>query len=187
MKILRSIGILAAGVALLTAVPACSDDAEAPAATPTVAASTQVDAAALVDLGIEQGKSGDIDQAKATFEQVLAADSDNKFAWFNIGYIAQSRNQVEDAITHYDKALSIDPEFRPALYNKAIAVEASDVRSAIDLYRKILSLDKRASTAHVRLGMLLSEKGDKEGAKDAFSAAVDIDAKLVDVIPGEYR
>lgn|GEM_PF-2511502 len=187
MNIVRSIGVLACGAALLAGTSACTDAADDPQAQPTPAADTQVDPSNLVNLGIEQGKSGDIEKAKATFEQALATDSENKFAWFNIGYIAHSQNQIDDAITNYDKALAIDPDFKPAIYNKAIAIEPNHAGSAIDLYKKILALDKNASTAYVRLGILLADEGDTAGARNAFDAAVEVDPALVPVIPEEYR
>ncbi|MDG4763911.1 tetratricopeptide repeat protein [Solwaraspora sp. WMMD406] len=187
MKIVRSIGVLACGAALLAGAVACTDDSQSPQPRPTAAAGIETDSSALVNLGIEQGESGDLEKAKESFEQAVASDSGNKFAWFNIGYIAHSQDQIDDAIASYDKALAIDPEFKPAIYNKAIAIEASDAGSAIDLYKEILALDNRASTAYVRLGILLASEGDTAGARSAFGAAVEINPELVPAIPEEYR
>jgi Tfp pilus assembly protein PilF len=181
-------GTLACAAVFLAGAGACSDSPDDPnSSSATIDARTSTDAAELVNLGIQQGQSGKMDEAKATFERVLTLDATNKFAWFNLGYIAQSRNQVDDAIRNYDKALQADGSYKPALYNKAIVTEGKEPKAAIELYQKILAVDDKSATAHLRLGILLAKQGDQAGANREFQAAVDLDGTLVDAIPPEYR
>jgi Flp pilus assembly protein TadD len=154
---------------------------------PTPAVSSSADVKTLLNLGIQQAGAGQNDTARATFQQVLALDPQNKYAWFNLGYLAQQANAPTEAVTDYDKALATDPNYTPAMYNKAIVLEATDVPGAIALYRKILTINPKASTTHVRLGILLDRTGDKSGAQAEFSSAVALDPQLLSAVPAAYR
>ncbi|MFJ2085692.1 tetratricopeptide repeat protein [Micromonospora chokoriensis] len=183
-------GSLACGAVLLAGVTACS---EKPAEKPRNNAGNSdktnggTTPAELLKLGVEQGQAGNFDAAKATFEKVVAAEADNKFAWFNLGYIAQSRNQADEAVGNYDKALAADANYRPALYNKAIALETKAPTTSMEIYRKVVSIDDKSSTAYLRLGLLLSQSGDDAAARDAFKAAIRLDKDLTSAVPAKYR
>jgi tetratricopeptide (TPR) repeat protein len=192
MNMRQIFGSLACGAVLLTGVTACSDKpAEKPqtnnAGSTDKTNGAETTPADLLKLGLEQGQAGNFDAAKATFEKLLDAEADNKFAWFNLGYIAQSRNQADEAISNYDKALAADANYKPALYNKAIALEGKAPTTAIDIYRKVVSIDDKSSTAYLRLGMLLSQSGEDAAARDAFKAAIRLDKGLTSAVPAKYR
>ncbi|MBO4162223.1 MULTISPECIES: tetratricopeptide repeat protein [Micromonospora] len=195
MSTRQILGSLACGAVLLAGVPACSAK---PADKPQPSSSGGSDSAKdgsragttpadLLKLGVEQGQAGDYDAAKASFEKVVAAEADNKFAWFNLGFIAQSRNQADEAISNYDKALAADADYKPALYNKAIALEGKEPATSMEIYRKVVSIDTTSSTAYLRLGMLLSKSGDEAAARDAFKAAIRLDKELTSAVPAKYR
>ncbi|WP_084597979.1 tetratricopeptide repeat protein [Micromonospora chokoriensis] len=195
MSVRQIFGSLACGAVLLTGVAACS---EKPADKPQASSSGDSDKASgganteptpaeLLQLGVEQGQAGNFDAAKVTFEKLVAAESTNKFAWFNLGFIAQSRNEADEAISSYDKALAADANYKPALYNKAIALESKAPTTAIEIYRKVVSIDNKSSTAYLRLGMLLSQSGDDTAARDAFKAAIRLDKGLTSAVPAKYR
>ncbi|KAB1904604.1 tetratricopeptide repeat protein [Micromonospora sp. AMSO1212t] len=183
-------GALACGSVLLAGVGACSDD-KTPATKGsggTVApGAAQGDPKVLLQEGIEQGQAGKSDEAKATFEKVVALQGDNKFAWFNLGYLAQSRDATDEAVAAYDKALQIDGSYRPALYNKAILLEEAEPDEAVALYRKIVGADEGASTAYLRLGLMLVKQNDRTGARKAFASAIDADPKLASAVPEDFR
>lgn len=191
MNMRQIFGSLACGAVLLTGVSACSEEPDdKPQASSSDNSDKTSDGAApadLLNLGVEQGQAGKFDEAKVTFEEVLEAEANNKFAWFNLGFIAQSRNKVDEAITNYDKALEVDANYKPALYNKAIALESEDPATSMDIYRRIVSIDNKSSTAYLRLGILLSRSGDDEEARDAFNAAIRLDNELTSAVPAEYR
>ncbi|MEU7920231.1 tetratricopeptide repeat protein [Micromonospora zamorensis] len=192
MRMRQIFGSLACGAVLLTGVAACSDkSADKPRTNNSEKANggtnTGAAPADLLKLGVEQGQAGNTDAAKATFEKVLVTEADNKFAWFNLGFIAQSRNQPDEAIGNYDKALAADANYKPALYNKAIVLESKAPTTSIDIYRKLVSIDDKSSTAYLRLGMLLSQSGDEGAARDAFKAAIRLDKGLTSAVPAKYR
>jgi tetratricopeptide (TPR) repeat protein len=197
MSTRRILGSLACGAVLLTGVVACSEE---PAGKPQTSNSgnnvsekvndgtnTESTPAELLNLGVEQGQAGNFDAAKTTFEKVLAAEANNKYAWFNLGFIAQSHNQADEAINNYDKALEADAEYKPALYNKAIALESKAPKTSMEIYRKVVSIDNKSSTAYLRLGILLSQSGGDTEARDAFKAAIRLDKGLASAVPAKYR
>jgi tetratricopeptide (TPR) repeat protein len=141
----------------------------------------------LLKQGVRQALAGDYDSARVSFRRLLAIQPANKYAWFNLGYLAQLRNQSAEATSDYDKSLATDPTYTPAMYNKAIVLEKSNVDAAIVLYRKILTLDSKASATHVRLGLLLDRSGDTAGARREFDAGLAIDPTLRDAVPSGYR
>ncbi|MGC4894992.1 tetratricopeptide repeat protein [Micromonospora sp. DT31] len=186
-------GSLACGAVLLAGTAACSDGPkERPAASnPSKAPDKQSQApqtpAELLQQGVQQGQAGQADEAKKTFEKVLSLQADNKFAWFNLGYLAQSRGLGSEAVTNYDKALEIDGSYRPAMFNKALLLEAEKPDEALALYRKIVDADKAASTAYLRLGVMLDRREDQKGARAAFTSAVAADGSLASAVPAKYR
>jgi tetratricopeptide (TPR) repeat protein len=185
MRTGRAISVAACCLALLAG-GACTREEPVSQASPSVAGAA-VDLGKLIDTGIAAAKEGRFDDAKASFEQVLQADPGNKFAWFNLGFLAQSRGDNGQAASDYDKALASDPSYTPALYNKAILAEADHPETAIELYQKILDINARAATALVRLGALLDKKGDKDGARSAFTRAAQLDPTLAESVPPSYR
>lgn len=184
------LSVLACSAALLGGVSACSGDSGA-TATGDSGAAAEIDRIDSISLllkqGVEQGQAGEFDEAKATFEKVLVLQEDNKFAWFNLGYLAQSSNATAEAIVYYNKALEIDSSYLPAMYNQAILLEEERPDEAIRIYQNIVEADKGASTAYLRLGLILDKKNDRKGAEEAFKSAVDADASLSAAVPAEYR
>ena len=139
----------------------------------------------LLKLGVEQGQAGDYDAAKASFEKVLADEAEKSLPGFNLGFIAQSRNQADEAISNYSTRRSAADlgDYKPALYNKAIVLEGKAPTTSMEIYRKVVSIDDKASTAYLRLGTLLSKSGDEAAARDAFKAAIRLDKGLTSAVP----
>jgi tetratricopeptide (TPR) repeat protein len=52
---------------------------------------------------------GDMPQAEAAFKRVLTIDSRNPDAYYNLGVIAESRNDLQSALSNYRAALNINP------------------------------------------------------------------------------
>ncbi|WP_160422396.1 tetratricopeptide repeat protein [Agromyces seonyuensis] len=176
-------GAAAALLAATLVLSGCTDstqdapDSAGPSATSSAGAISVDD---LVQLGIASANAGETDQAKATFENVLALDPGNAFANYNLGVLAQQNGDADAAMGYYDKAIETDPAFTSAMYNKAILLEDADQDAAVALYRQIVSLDDQAATAYYRLSSLLEAQGDAAGAAEARERALAIDPTLTD-------
>jgi Flp pilus assembly protein TadD len=141
----------------------------------------------LIQAGIRQGENKDFSGAARSFRKVLARDPANKFAWYNLGVIAQYDNRTADARAAYDHALKIDPGFASALYNKAILLGPTDIDQAIVILRHIVAADPKAATAYLHLGQALARKGRHDEAEDAFGLAVHADPSLQQLVPERFR
>ncbi len=135
-------------------------------------------AAALINTGIAQANAKQYQQAETTFRDVLVLAPTNKFAWYNLGLIAQVQNQASTALTDYSKALSIDGKYTPAMYNKAILLEHTDLHSALALYRQITAINPKAATAYLRESFVYDRLGDKRSAAQARARAIALDSRL---------
>jgi tetratricopeptide (TPR) repeat protein len=138
-------------------------------------------ALALLNTGIAQANAKQYQQAETTFRDVLVISPNNKFAWYNLGLLAQVQNKAGSALADYAKALSIDPKYTPAIYNKAILVERTNLRSALALYQRITSINPKAATAFLRESFVYQRLGDKNRAKQARDRAVALDRSLATV------
>ncbi|GLF93290.1 tetratricopeptide repeat protein [Streptomyces yaizuensis] len=142
---------------------------------------------ALLHSGLLQVRHQDIPNAKATFRRVLALDPENKFAWYNLGVLAQNEGHRADAHHAYDAALKSDASYTSALFNKALLLETSDPDAALTLLRRAVAADPKASTAHFHIGATLARKGRDEQARDAYRRAVGLDPSLRPRVPEAYR
>ncbi|MGL5819152.1 MAG: tetratricopeptide repeat protein [Phycicoccus sp.] len=172
---------LAVGL-VIAALSACTSDDE-PSGSTSASASRSADpagtqVATLLQDGIEFAQNNQLDQASTTFTNVLTLDPDNKFALYNLGLLAQTRKDTRGALTFYDRALAADPGYQPALYNKAIVLEATDIDQSIALYERITAADAKASTAWFRLSVSYAAQGDEAKAKEARDKALALDPGL---------
>lgn len=69
------------------------------------------------------------------FEPETAVD------FYNLGNVAVKNEDLDGAIDYYEKALSIDKQFAPALYNlAAVHEQKEDTKKAADHYKKYADL-----------------------------------------------
>ena len=140
-------------------------------------------AAALINTGIAQANAKQYQQAETTFRDVLVVIPNNKYAWYNLGLIAQVQNQSSPAIADYSKVVSIDPKYTPAMYNKAILLERTNLHSALALYQQITSINPKAATAYLRESFVYDRLHDQSKAKKARAQALALDPSLSTVTP----
>jgi tetratricopeptide (TPR) repeat protein len=178
--------VLAAVIALLTAaclaIAGCgsggSDHQSSSGSSSASANGTANSAAALLSAGIAQANAKQYQAAETTFRNVLVISPRNKFAWYNLGLLAQIQNQTASALSAYSRALSIDPRYTPAMYNKAILLERKDPHAALALYKQITSINPKAATAYLRESFLYGRLGDKRTAAQARARAIALDKRL---------
>ena len=130
--------------------------------------------------GLKAHNAGNYDEATTAYFEALTHDSKNKFAFFNLGQIAQTQKRPQVAEGYYRSALDIDAKFGPALFNLAIIRnEAGAKAEAIDLYRRDIAADPNNAAAYYNLGLLLREQGNTTEATQMFQKAQQLDARLV--------
>jgi tetratricopeptide (TPR) repeat protein len=132
----------------------------------------------LLSSGLKQADKKSWSAATASFQKVLAISPGNVYANYDLGWIAQSRGNSNEAISYYKKCLAANAAYTPAMYNEAILLETSQPQQAIAVYRKIVSIDPKASTAYLRMALVQAEQGDATDAKANDAKAVSLDPAL---------
>ena len=147
------------------------------------------DATKLLNAGLQAEVQGDYATAQSKFEDLLEVDPSNKFANYNLGYIAQTVDKDNTAAAaYYEAAIEADPQYGPALYNLAIIETArKNTTKAIDLYKRAITADPTDANANLNLGFLLFETGDKAGADAAFRKAIALNPALKQRIPADQQ
>lgn len=143
----------------------------------------------LLNAGLQAEVQGDYATAKKNFEELLKADPKNKFAHYNLGYIAQTQDRNgTKAAKHYEAALKTDPEYGPALYNLAIIKTADgNDAGAILLYQRAATANPTDANTQLNLGLLLYKTGDKSGADEAFRKAIALNPAIKTRIPANQQ
>src|SRR3989337_1614422 len=77
-------------------------------------------AADALSRGLQAHTAGKFDEATAAYFETLAKDPKNKFAFYNLGEIAQRQSRPAAAESFYRLALEQDPKMASALFNLAI-------------------------------------------------------------------
>jgi tetratricopeptide (TPR) repeat protein len=132
----------------------------------------------LLQSGLTQADQEKWSAAATSFQNVLAISPGNVYANYDLGVIAQSTGNSNEAMSYYHKAIAANAVYTPAMYNEAILLESSQPQQAIAVYRKIVSIDPRASTAYLRMALVQAEQGDITDAKANDAKAVSIDPAL---------
>jgi tetratricopeptide (TPR) repeat protein len=162
---------LAGQVLLAAALAACGGAGSGPAT------DTAQDA---LNRGLQAHAAGKLDDAVTAYFQTLAKDPKNKFAFYNLGEIAQRQNRMQAAESYYRLALEQDPKMASALFNLAIVrTNAGALQDAVALYRQVIATDPSVAAPHFNLGLLLRQLGQTAEAQQELATAKGLDAKLV--------
>jgi Flp pilus assembly protein TadD len=93
----------------------------------------------------------------------------------SLGWALYKKGKVDEAISHYKKALSIEPEFPKVHTNLGLALaEQGDYDGAIVHYQQAIRSNPGDAEAHTSLGLALSEKGRFEKAFMHYKKALQI-------------
>ena len=113
--------------------------------------------------------------SESLWTHTLACTTDNLVAHNNFGDALFNKGQVDEAITHYQKALQIKPDYADAHNNLGNALlQKGRVDEAITHYQKALQITPDFAEAHYNLGNALLQKGDVDEAITHYQKALQI-------------
>lgn len=148
-------------VALLGGLTACGGGSGGKSADPNT----------LLAAGIKAQQQGDANGARQLFNQVLAKQPGNYYAHYNLGVLDQQAKDDAGALREYGAALTINPNYVPAMFNEATIFALTDPTLAIATYRRVVALQPKAPTAYLNLGLLEAAHGElAQGVKDLNTA-----------------
>jgi Flp pilus assembly protein TadD len=140
-------------------------------------------ASSLLAAGLQAQNAGRTSEAADDYHKALQLDPSNYWAYYNLGVIEQQANRQSSAERNYRSALALNPDLIPALYNLAIIRSGPSPKEAEALYRHAIALDPKNAAAHLNLGFLLLQEGDKVGARTELDTAVKLDPQLASRLP----
>ena len=143
--------------------------------------------ATLLQAGLTAQASGDSAQAITDYNDVVAKDPSNKFAYYDLGVIYQQRNDIANATKEYRRALVIDPGYKPALYNLAIIETNTNPLGAIALYQQLLQLNANDVNVNFNLGLLLYDQGQHAQGDTYLNKAIKLDPALRSRVPATVK
>jgi tetratricopeptide (TPR) repeat protein len=116
-------------------------------------------------------KAGRSPEAVELARAVVAAAPDDPDRHFMLG-LAQTEQDVDEAIKSFRRAVELAPRHSLARYNLALVLKRADrLQDAIDELHRVIAIEPRAE-AHYTLGVIYWHQGDLERAAAALRTAV---------------
>jgi tetratricopeptide (TPR) repeat protein len=128
-------------------------------------------------------QAGNIRQAEQICQQILQADPANADAHHLLGVLAcQSKDRLDEAITHFRQALQIRPGYYQALNNLGNAFYLKDnLEQAVFHYRQALNLGPNYPDAYCNLGNVLLRQEKFDDAIRSYQQALRLKPDAADV------
>lgn len=122
--------------------------------------------------GMNFKETGDTARAINSFQEAVELNPDLIDAWINLGQLhAAFGNSI--AGRYFDTALEIAPRNVQALHAKAVYLTDQDkLQEAIELYRKINTVDPQYDEAYYNTGLLYMELDSVQQAYQHFDLAI---------------
>ena len=142
------------------------------------AAARQIDAE--FDKGVEAHRNGNLDEAAAIYQRIVAERPDHAGALQLLGVIASQRGEFERAVDLIRRAVAIDPQDPAAKVNLGNALMGlSRHADAEQAYRAAVAIAPELSEAHFGLGNAL-RSGKPGEAVAAYQRAIALRADFVE-------
>ncbi len=123
--------------------------------------------------GVAMFQHGYLDQAAASFQQVIAAKPNNADAFYNLGTLYLRKNDLETAQRNLETTVRLQPDYPEAWNNLGmIAAQQGRADDAIQDFQKSLSLRPRYAIAMLNLGNVYRRQRDFAQAQDYLSRAL---------------
>jgi len=128
--------------------------------------------------GLDAQSKGKLTDAERNYRIAVHLDPRNKFAQYDLGVVEQAEGNTPAARSDYLRALDVDPNFVPALYNLAILLTRSQPLDAMTIYRRLLRIEPNNARAHANLGAVLLSLGKKAEGNKELDTAIALDPSI---------
>jgi Flp pilus assembly protein TadD len=123
--------------------------------------------------GIAMYQHGYLDQAAASFRQVIGTDPENAEAYYNLGTLYLRTNDIAQARHFLEQTLKVKPDYAEAWNNLGmIAAQQGEFESAIQNFQHALTLRPGFVIALVNLGNLYRRARQYDAAERLLTQAL---------------
>jgi tetratricopeptide (TPR) repeat protein len=113
------------------------------------------------------------DAAEKCFRKAVEANEKYAEAWSGLADVFDSRNDLQQAMATYEKALTLKPDLLYTLLNAGqCADKLNQQEKAEEWYRQALQLDPQSPEAANGLGLAVAKQGHGEQARQYFEQAI---------------
>jgi len=124
--------------------------------------------------GVAMFQRGYLDQAAASFRQVIAAKPNDPEAYYNLGTLELRRNSLQEARKYLEQTVTLKPNYPEAWNNLGmIAGQEGKIDEAIRNFQQSLSLRPSYATALLNLGNLHRRQGNFAAAENLLNRALE--------------
>jgi tetratricopeptide (TPR) repeat protein/peroxiredoxin len=126
--------------------------------------------------GVAFFQHGYLDQAAASFQQVIAAKPESAEAYYNLGTLDLRRNNLSDARRYLEQCVQLRPNYPEAWNNLGmIAAEQGQPDEAISHFEHSLQLRPTYTVALLNLGNLYRRRGNYGESKKLLMQALELE------------
>lgn len=119
-------------------------------------------------------RTGQPDVHIMAIQDMLASEHENPALPYHLAILFQQKRMMPEAITHLEKALSIRPDFMPALNLIALLYSAAgDYDRAIQYFQKMVEVKPDLANAYYNIACLYAKQNKIREATDWLRAAVE--------------
>ncbi len=129
-----------------------------------------------IEKAIQAFQLGNLPEAEAACDRVIAGNPDNPDAWHIKGVIAYQVGQLRHAVEFIHKAIQINPSDENYYYNMGnVFRKLGDGKTAVTCYRRALQIKPDFPAALNNLGRILRKLGMLDEATSCFKKVLDSD------------
>ncbi len=120
-------------------------------------------------------QSGQLQQAKQLYEQILNVDKTNIDVLHYLGLALHQLGQTDQGITFIQQAIAINPDYLMAYNNLGIIyMEKNQLDAAISCYNNVMRLNSSYAPAYYNMGSVYQRKQDITQAKFYYEHALSL-------------
>ncbi len=123
-------------------------------------------------------------QRRNTVAHALACTTDNGEAEIGLADALVRRDQLDEAIPHYRRAVELAVDYTPFNNFGLVMAKQNKAAEAIALFRRAVEIEPQAFNPHVNLGLALAVTNQFDKSHEQFTLALNIDPLGVDAHRG---
>jgi tetratricopeptide (TPR) repeat protein len=103
---------------------------------------------AKIEVGMTLLEKGDLAGAEAALMAMAQSTSANKEVFYNLGEVKFAKGETDEAVTYYQRAADIDPNWGKPLFKLGLAkLQKADTPGTIELMEKLIQVDPNSAEA----------------------------------------